>query len=168
VRRGILRRRILVTHGGREKSVGDSGRMLWSIAGGRRSKRGGSVIYALAKWFACPCIGPTPPTCHMSYSTHYLVKLKTSKDPNRRNNIHTQHVTSHASFDPTGYEIRCSVSYLATRYCSIAPLSQILISCPSSSMSVSAGIRPLGFIARNQGSFCSFCRRAISRVWTDC
>ena len=52
-------------------------------------------------------------------------------------------------------------TYRATRYCMILPLSNSRIGLPSSHLSVSAGIRPLGLISRNHGSFCAFFENSI-------
>lgn len=46
------------------------------------------------------------------------------------------------------------LTHLSTKYCIILPLSNTRISLPSVNLSVRAGIRPLGLISLNQGSFC--------------
>lgn len=65
----------------------------------------------------------------------------------------TQLFTSQYSRDPYGYDSLCSLSYRSTRYCIIDPLSKRRIGFPSVKVSVMAGMRPLGLISRNHGSF---------------
>ena len=60
------------------------------------------------------------------------------------------------------------MSYVATRYSSIAPDSKILSSTPSVVLSVMAGIRPLGLISVNHGSFCSFLNISIGTSCMVC
>lgn len=59
-----------------------------------------------------------------------------------------------------GYEILLSLSYVLTRYCMIEPDSKRRIFWPSLKVSVRAGMRPLGLMARNHGSFCSFLEKS--------
>jgi hypothetical protein len=88
--------------------------------------------------------------------------------PRRRFMALTQLVICQYSFVPRGYEILWSLSYRSTRYCKIAPLSQILSSLPCSSVSTMAGMRPLGLMSRNHSSFCSCAKSLIARAYMDC
>lgn len=54
-----------------------------------------------------------------------------------------------------------SLSYFATRYCMMLPLSKRRIVLPSENLSVNAGMRPLGLISRNHCSFCVFLEMSI-------
>src|SRR5687768_13928007 len=76
----------------------------------------------------------------------------------------TQLVISQCSFVPRGYEILWSLSYWSTRYCRMAPLSQIFRLLPLPSLSTTAGMRPLGLISKYHCSFCSCSKRFTGRI----
>jgi hypothetical protein len=74
------------------------------------------------------------------------------------------HTISYHSLVPLGKLILYSVSYRSTKYCMIPPDSKRLIVLPSVKVSVKAGMRPLGLMARNQGSF--WVSLLMSILWT--
>ena len=66
---------------------------------------------------------------------------------------------------PGGKLILWSLSYFATRYSMMLPLSKIRMGLPSSNLSVMAGMRPLGLMSRNHGSFWVFFENSILVTW---